>query len=116
MSNVQFKNTSAEVVLGLNLSALKAKYGATAERLVDLFIQEIPASVAAIELAIFNKNVEQLSDACHYMKGAARAINAQQLQSTIQLISRIGSNGDWDGAETTFRGLSNSLASLSRKP
>ncbi len=61
----------------------------------DIFIQETPAQLKAIEIALENKEVDELHRLVHTLKGAAGRIFAEDCVNETKQFKQVLNSGDW---------------------
>ncbi len=82
------------------------------KELLDIFLQDCPQKVKAIKEAYQAKNMTQLKDAAHSMKGASGNISAKQLYALFSALDQKGRNDDFSGVDVLIADLDRELKVL----
>jgi len=92
----------------VDFAALIARLGGEASLLADviqIFLQDCPARVAAIRQAIDDRDRDAIRSNAHALKGAAGNMAAAGLCEMAHLLERIGGEGRLDAAAAAWRRL-----------
>ena len=95
--------------------------------LAEMFLEDAPKSLAAIRLAIDQRQASELKSAAHTLKGSAGVFDHKAAFSAAAAMEKIGRNADWDSAAKAWailetevnrlsKSLTKSLSESSRSP
>jgi two-component system sensor histidine kinase/response regulator len=73
---------------------------------IRMFLEDLPARLAAIKGAVTARNADALRAAAHALKGAAGNLSASGLFEAAGVLERIGAESRMDAAEAGWRQLS----------
>ena len=93
----------------IDRESLMARVGGDAELFVEviqLFLVDCPARVAAIKSAVDRADRDDIRVAAHALKGSAGNLSATGLAAAARTLERMGMEGRLDAAPTAFRQLS----------
>src|SRR5207249_396604 len=74
--------------------------------LIDLFLDDLPVRLAAINAAVTARNADALRAAAHGLKGSAASLSADALCEAARVLERIGAESRMDAADAAWRHLS----------
>ncbi len=97
------------VPIAFDEEALRQRLGGDDELMADvirLFLEDLPARLAAIKDAVDGRNAEALRTAAHALKGSAANLSAGGLHEAARVLERIGSESRMDAAQAAWRRLS----------
>ncbi len=81
--------------LPIDLDHLKQHYDTHTERLVKMFLLEVPLHSAIINESIVQENSPQLLEAAHGLKGLCYTLRANAMSDVCEQFEIAGSKGDW---------------------
>ncbi|MBX9723158.1 MAG: response regulator, partial [Candidatus Obscuribacterales bacterium] len=90
---------------GINIAAIKAKYGNYSQRLLDLFQEDAPKLISQIEAALNERDKIQLKNAAHSLSGISSTVGANTLKRICTELETIDDDCDWDDFYTLVRKL-----------
>jgi len=73
---------------------------------IRLFLEDLPARLAAIEDAVTGRNAAALRAAAHVLRGSAGNLSAGALSEAARVLERVGADSRLDEADTAWRQLS----------
>jgi CheY-like chemotaxis protein len=73
---------------------------------IRLFLEDLPARLAAIEDAVTGRNAAALRAAAHALRGSAGNLSAGALSEAARVLERVGADSRLDEADTAWRQLS----------
>ena len=110
------QNTGGDVVraavagpVTFDADALRRRLSGDDDLMTDVirvFLEDLPARLAAIKEAVTSRNAEALRAAAHALKGAAGNLSAGGLFEASRVLERIGAESHMDAAEAAWRQLS----------
>jgi signal transduction histidine kinase/DNA-binding NarL/FixJ family response regulator len=71
--------------------------------LIQLFLEDCPARLAAIKAAVDQRNADGIRRAAHALKGAAMNLSARGLGDATAMLERIGAEGRLEAAESGWQ-------------
>lgn len=80
--------------------------------LFDIFLEDCPVKIQAIRDAAAKKDISQLKDVAHSMKGAAGNISAKKMHASFLKIEQLAKTDDLAGINNVFKELDNQLADV----
>jgi len=90
--------------------ALLARLGGDEELMrdiVQIFLMDCPARLAAIKSAVDARNADKLRAEAHALKGAASNMSAQDVVEAARTLERMGAEGKLEAADAAWLQLSN---------
>ena len=84
---------------------MKELMGDTFKDIIQMSLQSLPQQLDGIKTAIENKNVENLFNISHKMKGSCGSIGAFGLAEKAETIETIGRKGSTDVSDKIFNEL-----------
>ncbi len=99
----------------LDGAALLARVGGDADLMrtvIQLFMEDCPARLAAIHAAVVAGDAEQLRISAHALRGAAGTLSAPGVVEATRVLERIGAENRLEAAEAAWRMLSAEAAQL----
>ena len=73
---------------------------------IDIFLEDLPARLAAIDAAVIGRNAEALHIAAHALNGSAGNLSADGLVAAASALERLGTGGDLTLADAARERLS----------
>jgi signal transduction histidine kinase/DNA-binding response OmpR family regulator/HPt (histidine-containing phosphotransfer) domain-containing protein len=83
--------------------------------LADMFLEQCPPTMAAIEDAISKQAAQELQRAAHSLKGSARVIGGSAAAAAALQLENIGRDAQLEAAASAFRALEVKVAELKEK-
>jgi len=83
--------------------------------LADMFLEQCPTTMAAIEDAISTQAAQELQQAAHSLKGSARVIGGSAAAAAALQLENIGRNAQLEASASAFRALEVKVAELKEK-
>jgi CheY-like chemotaxis protein len=109
--------------IGFDEGALRHRLSGDDElmtNVIRVFLEDLPARLAAIKDAVTGRNAEALRAAAHALKGAAGNLSAGGLFEAARVLERVAAEAHMDAAEAAWRQLSveasNVIDVLRRRP
>ncbi len=101
------------------LAELKAALGEgspeLAAGLMDLFIEDTPARLEALRMALEQRNIEAFQRTVLGVKRSAQTADVPSICMLAKLLEELGHSGNWDGAEFLCCRLEDEFLGLCRK-
>lgn len=73
--------------------------------LIELFLDDSARNLAAIEVAVSNRNAAEMRLAAHSLKGSSGSLGATQVAEQCRQLETIESAEGWHGAQQVLLGL-----------
>ncbi|MFZ2807470.1 MAG: Hpt domain-containing protein [Desulfosalsimonadaceae bacterium] len=84
------------------------------KEVIEIFLEDAPNLVAALRLAVSNRNGEAMERAAHTLKGAAANISAKRLQQLSHIMQETIKKGDVAHMERLFTDMETHYEVLDR--
>jgi CheY-like chemotaxis protein/HPt (histidine-containing phosphotransfer) domain-containing protein len=107
--------TAAAAPVAFDEDGLRQRLGGDDELMTDViqvFLEDLPARLAAIRDAVNNRNAGALHAAAHALKGSAGNLSAGGLFEAARVLERIATESRMDAAEAGWRRLSVEAANI----
>ena len=76
------------------------------DQLIDVYLQETPATLAALQTAIAAADAPALRQLAHRLKGSSLNFGAKEVASICQELEQLGTAGSVQGADVLYGRLS----------
>jgi HPt (histidine-containing phosphotransfer) domain-containing protein len=83
------------------------------KEIADIFIKGLPEHTANIRKAIAEKNIQEVEQTAHSLKGSIGNFAAATSHEAVYRIERMGKEGTLEGADAALSGLEEELEKLS---
>ena len=97
-------STNAQVLSGpidqAHLDELEESVGPAFIKMVEAYVEDLPAQITALEEAINHKNAEQVQHYAHSIKGSSKNFGANELASIAKELEDLGRNDHVEDANT----------------
>ena len=107
--------TAAAAPLAFDENGLRQRLGGDDELMTDViqvFLEDLPARLAAIRSAVNGRNADALHTAAHALKGSAGNLSAGGLFEAARVLERIATESRMDAAEAGWRRVSVEAANI----
>jgi len=110
--------SAAETRAGIAPDALLEGVGGNRQllqKLAQLFLADLPKSLARIQAALDSRDGEELGKAAHALKGSVGNFGAAQAVTAAANIERFGRTGEFSGAQEAWKQLESELLVVKRE-
>ena len=102
-------------VAGDGIDAMRCMFGAKYEILVQLFLEDTPPRLAALDAALQARDTVRLADIAHTVAGSASALGAEGLASQCRVLEQAVRNGQVDAAAAQVAAMNAEFNNISAR-